>query len=82
MTSMMDSTTTDRPLATVVGGHSTLSSRAADGITLARSFLTVLLVSARYGGRDAHLGVEDLARMTGLATRTVKAALAACGPAA
>ena len=42
-----------------------------------RVFLTVLLVSARYGGRDAHLGVEDLARMTGLATRTVKAALAA-----
>ena len=42
-----------------------------------RVFLAVLLVSARYGGRDARLGIDDLARLTGLAPRTVKAALAA-----
>jgi hypothetical protein len=42
-----------------------------------RVFLAVLLVSARYGGRDARLGIDDLARLTGLAPRTVKAALTA-----
>jgi len=40
-------------------------------------FLAVLLVSARYGGRDARLGIDDVARLTGLAPRTVKAALSA-----
>ena len=38
-------------------------------------FVAVLMTSARYGGREAHLGVGDLAEMTGLAPRTVKAAL-------
>jgi hypothetical protein len=38
-------------------------------------FLAVLLVSARYGGRDARLGIDDIAVLTGLAPRTVKAAL-------
>ena len=42
-----------------------------------RVFLSVLFTSSRYGGRDAHLGVEDLTRLTGLATRTVKGALSA-----
>jgi hypothetical protein len=42
-----------------------------------RVFLAVLLVSARYGGRDAWLGIDDLAALTGLSPRTVKAALAA-----
>ena len=42
-----------------------------------RVFLAVLLVSARYGGRDARLGIDDVARLTGLAPRTVKAALSA-----
>ncbi len=41
-----------------------------------RVFLAVLCTSARYGGQDARLGVQDLVRMTGLAKRTVKAALA------
>jgi hypothetical protein len=40
-----------------------------------RVFVAVLLTSARYGGRAARLAVADLARMTGLAVRTVKAAL-------
>jgi hypothetical protein len=40
-----------------------------------RVFLAVLTTSARYGGRDALLGVDDLARMTGLGARTVKLAL-------
>src|SRR5258705_10657149 len=35
----------------------------------------VVLTSARYGGRDAQLGIDDLARMTGLSHRTVKGAL-------
>jgi hypothetical protein len=38
--------------------------------------LAVLFTSARYGKRDARLSIEDLAGMTGLASRTVKAALA------
>jgi DNA-binding IclR family transcriptional regulator len=38
--------------------------------------LAVLLTSARYGGREARLGVDDLARMTGLGMRTVSGALA------
>ena len=42
-----------------------------------RVFLAVLLVSARYGGRDAWLGIDDIAALTGLSPRTVKAALAA-----
>jgi hypothetical protein len=39
--------------------------------------LAVLMTSARYGGREAWLGIDDLVRMTGLASRTVKAALGA-----
>jgi hypothetical protein len=42
-----------------------------------RVLLAVSMVAARYGGTVARLGVDDLARMTGLAPRTVKAALAA-----
>jgi hypothetical protein len=42
-----------------------------------RVFLAVLLVSARYGGRPARLGIDDLALLTGLAPRTVKGALSA-----
>jgi hypothetical protein len=41
-----------------------------------RVFLAVLLTAARYGGREAYLTAADLARMTGLGTRTVKGALA------
>jgi hypothetical protein len=44
--------------------------------SVSRVFLAVLLTSARYGKKDARLGVDDLAGMTGLAPRTVKAALA------
>jgi hypothetical protein len=35
------------------------------------------MTSARYGGREARLGIGDLVGMTGLAPRTVKAALSA-----
>ena len=42
-----------------------------------RVFLAILFTSARYGGRDALLGVADLTRMTGLSPRTVKSAIAA-----
>lgn len=35
----------------------------------------VVLTSARYGGRDARLGIADLAQMTGLSHRTIKGAL-------
>lgn len=38
-------------------------------------FLTVLLVSARHGCRDAKLGIDDICRITGLAPRTVKGAI-------
>jgi hypothetical protein len=34
------------------------------------------MTSAGYGGRDARLGIDDLVQLTGLARRTVKAALA------
>ena len=40
-------------------------------------FLAVLLVSARHGGRDAKLGIDDLCDLTGLAPRTVKGAVSA-----
>jgi hypothetical protein len=36
----------------------------------------VLVTSSRYGGGEARLGIEDITRLTGLATRTVKGALA------
>ena len=39
-------------------------------------FLAVMLTNARYNGRAAHLGVADLAKMTGLSLSTVKRALA------
>lgn len=39
-------------------------------------FLTVLLTSARYGGKDAKLGIDDICNLTGLAPRTVKGAVA------
>jgi hypothetical protein len=42
-----------------------------------RTFLAVLLTARRYGGCDAYLSGEDLAQMTGLSLRAVKAALAA-----
>jgi hypothetical protein len=38
-------------------------------------FLAVLGTSRRYGGNDAKLEVDDLARLTGLSRRTVQAAL-------
>lgn len=38
--------------------------------------LAVALTSCRYGDRDALLEVSDVARLTGLSERTVKAALA------
>lgn len=41
-----------------------------------RVFLAILTTCARYGGGDALLGIDDLAGMTGLSTRTVKGALA------
>jgi len=41
-----------------------------------RVFLATLLTSARFGGGEAKLTVGDLVRLTGLATRTVTAALA------
>jgi hypothetical protein len=44
--------------------------------SLWRVFLAVLLTSARYGGREARLSTADLARMTKLAPRTVKGAVA------
>ena len=40
-------------------------------------FLAVLLVSARHGGKDAKLGIDDLCDLTGLSPRTVKAAVSA-----
>lgn len=40
-------------------------------------FLAVLLTSARHGGRDAKLGIDDLCDLTGLAPRTVKGAVSA-----
>lgn len=39
--------------------------------------LTVLHTSMRYGGKVAHLRIKDIANMTGLAERTVKAATSA-----
>jgi len=42
-----------------------------------RVFLTILLTSLRYGRQVARLGISDIARMTGLAPRTVKGALGA-----
>ncbi len=39
-------------------------------------FLAVSFTSARYGGRDAKLRIDDLCRMTDLASRTVKGAVA------
>jgi hypothetical protein len=39
--------------------------------------LAVVSTSARYGGREARLGIDDLCRLTGLAPRTVKRAVAA-----
>jgi hypothetical protein len=41
-----------------------------------RVFLAVLVTTARHGGRGRRLSVDDLSRMTGLAHRTVKGALA------
>lgn len=38
-------------------------------------YLAALLTSARYGGRDAKLGIDDICRITGLAPRTVKGAI-------
>ena len=40
-------------------------------------YLAVLLTSARYGGQDAKLGIDDLCDLTGLAPRTVKGAVSA-----
>ena len=40
-------------------------------------FLTVLCTSARYGNKDAKLGIDDICRITGLAPRTVKGAVSA-----
>jgi len=39
-------------------------------------FLAVSFTSARYGGGEARLSIDDLCRMTGLAPRTVKGAVA------
>jgi hypothetical protein len=44
--------------------------------SLWRVFLAVLFTSERYGGREARLSTADLTRMTGLAARTVKGAVA------
>lgn len=41
-----------------------------------RVFLAIACTSARYGGRDAKLGIDDIAEMTGLSERTVKTAVA------
>jgi len=38
-------------------------------------YLAVLCTSARYGGQDAKLGIDDLCDLTGLSPRTVKAAV-------
>ncbi len=35
----------------------------------------ILATSARFGGRDARLSVEEVAGLTGLSVRTVKAAI-------
>ena len=40
-------------------------------------YLAVLLTSARYGGKDAKLGIDDICNLTGLSPRTVKGAVAA-----
>ena len=40
-------------------------------------YLAVLLTSARYGGQDAKLGIDDLCDLTGLSPRTVKSAVSA-----
>jgi hypothetical protein len=40
-----------------------------------RVFIAVLATAARYGGSDAYLECDDIAALTGLAKRTVKAAL-------
>lgn len=40
-------------------------------------FLAIMLSSACYGNRDARLGIADLAKLTGLAPRTIKTAVAA-----
>lgn len=42
-----------------------------------RVFLAVLLTAARYGGAEAYRTVAELTELTGLAPRTVKAALSA-----
>ena len=39
-------------------------------------YLAVVLTSARYGGKDAKLGIDDLCDLTGLSPRTVKSAVA------
>ena len=41
-----------------------------------RVFLAVLATSARFGGRNTKLGIEDLVELTGLSVRTVKSSLA------
>ena len=40
-------------------------------------YLAVVLTSARHGGKDAKLGIDDICDLTGLAPRTVKAAVSA-----
>lgn len=40
-------------------------------------YLAVLLVSARHGGRDAKLGIDDLCDLTSVSPRTVKSAVSA-----
>ena len=57
-------------------GRGSTTIETATSFTMA-SFPDCAVTSARYGGKDAKLGIDDICRITGLAPRTVKGAVSA-----